>query len=311
MPQRHFEDDEPIRRNAKRPRHNVVLSDDEDDESETQYEIERIKAIKLENKKYYFLIKWKGYPDSENSWEPQENLNPAALESISHIPIQIADSNAEEDSENDAEEDEEDSDDEGDDEEGTSARAQFLLETMEDDFSAPFSNKQRLFTRCLREENGFSKYAKQLATEIGMNQLTTNMSNSFELPQTSLSSIVPINGQICDVCNRVRTLKYRGYLSFTTKDGEKVENQECFIGPVCGLKIRFMRLFKRILKYLDANKKSIEEINEIMDKLMETNVRIVRETKNYHPRKPFNMFMRRIKFGMDRNIPNIFYKFKT
>lgn len=309
MPRRHFEDDEPIRRNAKRQRRSIVLSDDEDDESETQYEVERIKAIQFREGKYYFFIKWKGYPDSENSWEPQENLNPAALESISHIPIQIADSNAEESE--DAEDAEEESEDEGDDEEGTSARAQFLRETMEDDFSAPFSNKQRLFARCLREENGFSKYAKQLATEIGMNQLTANMSNSFEFPNSSLSQIVPINEQICDVCNRVRTLKYRGCLSFTTKDGKKVKNQECFIGPVCGLKIRFMHLFKRVLQYLDENKKSIEEINQIMDKLMETNVRIIWETKNYHPRKPFNMYMRRLEFGMDGNIPNIFYKFKT
>ena len=299
MSKRYLEEDEPIRRVVKKSRVICITSDDE---SDPEYEIEKIKAIIFKNGKYYYLIKWKGYPQSENSWEPHENLNEKALSSIANIQIKINTKVNEDDDDGDDEED-----DDGDDEEGTSARAQFLLETMENDFSAPFSNKQRLFSRCLREKNGFSKYAKQLATEIGINQLTANMSNFFEFPNSSLTQIIPINEQICDVCNRVRTLKYRGYLSFTTKDGKKIKNQECFIGSVCGLKIRFMRLFKRILEYLDANKKSIEEIKEIMDKLMKANVRIVREIKNYHPRKPFDLRMRRIEFGMDGNIPNIFY----
>lgn len=51
-----------------------------------QYEVEEIlgmKIIKKNNKKLrYYHIKWKGYPESDNSWEPEENLNQKAIHSI-------------------------------------------------------------------------------------------------------------------------------------------------------------------------------------------------------------------------------------
>jgi len=40
-------------------------------QEEEQYEVEEI----LQQKGQEYLIKWKGYPTSENTWEPEENLN--------------------------------------------------------------------------------------------------------------------------------------------------------------------------------------------------------------------------------------------
>ena len=39
-----------------------------------EYEVEAILGRKVENSKVKYLIKWKGYDDSDNSWEPRENL---------------------------------------------------------------------------------------------------------------------------------------------------------------------------------------------------------------------------------------------
>jgi hypothetical protein len=39
-----------------------------------EYEVERIVAKRTRYNKPQFLVKWKGYPDSDNSWEPLENL---------------------------------------------------------------------------------------------------------------------------------------------------------------------------------------------------------------------------------------------
>ena len=41
------------------------------------------KIIKVQprgrGRKMHFLVKWKGYPMSDNSWEPQENVHPDEL----------------------------------------------------------------------------------------------------------------------------------------------------------------------------------------------------------------------------------------
>jgi len=43
------------------------------DDVET-WEVEAILEKKWERNKYFYLIKWKGYDDVDNSWEPEENL---------------------------------------------------------------------------------------------------------------------------------------------------------------------------------------------------------------------------------------------
>lgn len=45
-----------------------------DDEVKDEYEVESIVDRKVENRKIQYLVKWKGYDDSQNSWEPRENL---------------------------------------------------------------------------------------------------------------------------------------------------------------------------------------------------------------------------------------------
>lgn len=43
-------------------------------EDSEYYEVEAIKSKKLFNNTWKYLIKWKNYPDSRNTWEPVENL---------------------------------------------------------------------------------------------------------------------------------------------------------------------------------------------------------------------------------------------
>lgn len=50
--------------------------------SEETYEVEQVLGNKFENGQYLFLIKWKGYSDAFNSWEPERHLEPDLLESL-------------------------------------------------------------------------------------------------------------------------------------------------------------------------------------------------------------------------------------
>ena len=43
-------------------------------DDEAEYEVQSILDFKRVSGKPYYLVKWKGYSDEENTWEPTENL---------------------------------------------------------------------------------------------------------------------------------------------------------------------------------------------------------------------------------------------
>ncbi|KAH0792166.1 chromobox protein [Histomonas meleagridis] len=53
----------------------VMSSSSSSDSDEEVYKVEDIKGHKKKGNKMYYLIKWVGYPDSENTWEPESNLS--------------------------------------------------------------------------------------------------------------------------------------------------------------------------------------------------------------------------------------------
>jgi hypothetical protein len=48
-------------------------------EGEEQYEVKTIRAYRWRNRKLQYLIKWKGYPESDNTWEPVSNVQAPLL----------------------------------------------------------------------------------------------------------------------------------------------------------------------------------------------------------------------------------------
>ena len=44
-------------------------------DEEPEYTVEEIRAKKITGGKTFYLVKWKGYKDSENTWEPKENVS--------------------------------------------------------------------------------------------------------------------------------------------------------------------------------------------------------------------------------------------
>ena len=43
-------------------------------DGEVEYEVEDILDVKISRRRLLYLVKWKDYPDSENSWEPAINV---------------------------------------------------------------------------------------------------------------------------------------------------------------------------------------------------------------------------------------------
>jgi hypothetical protein len=59
----------------KAPRNAEVATNVEiEEETENEYEVEEILATNKVSGKPHYLVKWRGYDTSENTWEPIENL---------------------------------------------------------------------------------------------------------------------------------------------------------------------------------------------------------------------------------------------
>jgi hypothetical protein len=62
--------------NESFPRHELkIVEEESDEEEEIHYEIEKIVNHRKFRKGFRYLVKWKGYPESENTWEPPENFD--------------------------------------------------------------------------------------------------------------------------------------------------------------------------------------------------------------------------------------------
>ena len=57
--------------------------------SQKEYEVEKVLRGKFINNKLYYLIKWKGFGNAQNTWEPSENLNQTLQDYLQHHPVRI------------------------------------------------------------------------------------------------------------------------------------------------------------------------------------------------------------------------------
>ena len=54
-----------------------------------EYVIERVIRGRYRKGRLEYLVKWRDFPNSQNTWEPVTNLNAAALESLETNPVKI------------------------------------------------------------------------------------------------------------------------------------------------------------------------------------------------------------------------------
>ena len=55
-----------------------------------EYLVEKILRGRYRNNRLQYLIKWRDFPSSRNTWDPAENLNQAALDFLKDNPVKIS-----------------------------------------------------------------------------------------------------------------------------------------------------------------------------------------------------------------------------
>jgi hypothetical protein len=63
-----------------------------DETKQPYYLVENILGTKIKRGKRYFLIKWMGYGVKDNSWEPEENINPELVRYYDNLTVSSDDS---------------------------------------------------------------------------------------------------------------------------------------------------------------------------------------------------------------------------
>src|SRR6266851_7122962 len=58
---------------------------------EAEYKVEAIRAHRYQRRKLQYLIKWKGYPESDNTWEPTDNICAPQLTKKYHVTHPLED----------------------------------------------------------------------------------------------------------------------------------------------------------------------------------------------------------------------------
>ena len=61
------------------PKRKNIINTTANNDSEIEYEVEKIKDKRIINGKIEYLIKWMNYTDEESTWEPIENMKNSKL----------------------------------------------------------------------------------------------------------------------------------------------------------------------------------------------------------------------------------------